>query len=191
MLGDIRPGTDSFVVSQLLPAGSRMFLNANDELWVSDGTAAGTRKIGPGHSLDLEKAVLLNGRLYFTVENGSSTELWSSDGTEAGTKPLRTAAGEPLTSPTDLVAFEGRLWFFAGRKALVHGRDLGRNGGSSGLRCRHLQWRNADARGRTPLLRGLDAADRPRDLGSRSVVGGREFRTLDNIKLLRDHWRPG
>lgn len=117
LLGDIRPGTDSFDVEQLIPAGSRMFLKADDELWVSDGAAAGTRKLGPGRSLELDKAVLLNDRLFFTVTDGnSSPELWVSDGSESGTKPLVAAAGERLEYPTNLVAFEGRLWFMQGGK---------------------------------------------------------------------------
>jgi len=114
VLGDLVPGTDSFLVSQLLPAGSRMFLRANSDLWVSDGTAAGTRKIGPGVAPDLANAVLVNGRLYFAFAQSYPGELWVSDGTEAGTKPLRTAAGEKLESPTHLIAFEGRLWFQQG-----------------------------------------------------------------------------
>jgi hypothetical protein len=34
-----------------------------------------------------------------------------SDGTEAETTLLRSAAGEKLELPTDLVAFGGRVWF--------------------------------------------------------------------------------
>jgi ELWxxDGT repeat protein len=119
MLGDLRPGPDSFVVAQLVPAGPRMFLNANEELWVSDGTAAGTRKVSVRFpNLDLEHAVSLNGRLFFPVFDASHSvdELWVSDGSESGTKRLLTTDGERLTSPKDLVAFEGRLWFLQGGK---------------------------------------------------------------------------
>jgi ELWxxDGT repeat protein len=61
-----------------------------DELWVTDGTTAGTamlKNIHPtanGNPIDI---VVFNDLLFFTANDGTnSSELWVSDGTEAGTQ---------------------------------------------------------------------------------------------------------
>jgi ELWxxDGT repeat protein len=64
------------------PAGGR-------ELWRSDGTAGGTRRLkdvmpGP-YSSDPHSLIDVGGRLFFIADGGSGDELWTSDGTEAGT----------------------------------------------------------------------------------------------------------
>lgn len=87
--------------SELLTVvGNRVFFLADDgvngeALWVSDGTAEGTRRINnpwgggyypPGNLTDV------NGTLFFTLKDGLSTasmELWKSDGTDAGTVMLK------------------------------------------------------------------------------------------------------
>lgn len=82
--------------------GNQVFFWANDgsngeELWVSDGTAAGTVLIkdihpgsassGPGKMMTVFK-----NQVYFDATTpGEGTELWSTDGTSAGTKILRDA----------------------------------------------------------------------------------------------------
>jgi ELWxxDGT repeat protein len=79
---------------RLTAAGGKLFFLAGDddeeELWVSDGTAAGTRAVShfapsdPFEDTNWLKAI--GNRVYFLaddVEHG--VELWRSDGTEAGT----------------------------------------------------------------------------------------------------------
>ncbi|MEL7159939.1 MAG: ELWxxDGT repeat protein, partial [Bacteroidota bacterium] len=59
-----------------------------DELWVTDGTEAGTVMVkdiqpgdGRGNPFDF---IVFNDRLFFTANDGTnSSELWASDGTEA------------------------------------------------------------------------------------------------------------
>ncbi len=63
------------------------------ELWVTDGTAEGTRMmkdIIPGSSgSSPDKLTVLNNKLYFLVNaNGGSKQMWTSDGTDEGTKML-------------------------------------------------------------------------------------------------------
>lgn len=62
-----------------------------DELWVTDGTPAGTSQVidiqagdGNGNPFDI---IVFNDLLYFTANDGiNSSELWRSDGTAAGTE---------------------------------------------------------------------------------------------------------
>jgi ELWxxDGT repeat protein len=64
-------------------------------LWVTDGTLAGTQHLGlfvhedvQSGSLDLWSAVQVGSRLYFIAETGDGAALWTSDGTSAGTYAL-------------------------------------------------------------------------------------------------------
>lgn len=94
LLKDINPSGSSNP-SQMTVVGSTLFFAANDgvhgnELWKSDGTAAGTKmvkNIRPyGKSSDPENLVNVNGTLFFTAIDGvHGRELWKSDGTKAGT----------------------------------------------------------------------------------------------------------
>ena len=115
--GDIFPG-------QLTPAGSRLFFEASDldhgrELWVTDGTPAGThmvRDIRPGFDSSFIRMLgALEGRLFFIANDGvHGDELWRSDGTEAGTvlvKEIRPGP-EGCSFQDSAMAF-GRIFFGA------------------------------------------------------------------------------
>jgi ELWxxDGT repeat protein len=91
------------------------------ELWVSDGTAAGTKilkDINPGSKdANVTRRVLYKGKLYFQANDGvHGSELWVSDGTTAGTHmvvdlvPGSTGSG---TSDGQLVVAGGTLFFVA------------------------------------------------------------------------------
>ena len=87
------PGTETFVIM-----GDYFYFTADDginyqQLWRSDGTAAGTtmvKKIHPSnHSFPYNLTVVSNTLFFRAAGDGSSpdfnNELWKSDGTEAGT----------------------------------------------------------------------------------------------------------
>jgi ELWxxDGT repeat protein len=116
--------------SDFIAAGNRsyailhqvMYFAADDgihgnELWRSDGTAAGTFMV-----MDIEPAIAssspyditaVNGKIYFsatTADNG--TEPWVSDGTEGGTQLLMDIKpGGVSGNPTDFVAFDKDVYF--------------------------------------------------------------------------------
>jgi len=95
--------------------------NPGDYVWVSDGTAAGTRKLMKirditflGDQAASSEAYQLGNSLYFIADDGSTGwELWETDGTVDGTKPaFETCPGTctEIASPViDKVA--GRLVF--------------------------------------------------------------------------------
>lgn len=117
-------------------AGGKLFyagyerIDGNDvsELWVMDGTTAGTKKlkeINPGRDGSQPGGFLAVGDVvYFSaydVAHGS--ELWRSDGTEAGTVLVADLEPGPLGSaPEDLKVVNGKLYFHAAHPST--GREL-------------------------------------------------------------------
>lgn len=117
----------------LRAAGGRVFFVAADEhgqeLWTSDGTAAGTRLVAdlePGAlGSDPRSLTVFQDRLYFTAEVGDSgSELWASDGTPEGTVLVKDIDPRPGRSsePQLLTVHAGRLYFPAADEE--HGREL-------------------------------------------------------------------
>jgi ELWxxDGT repeat protein len=108
--------------------GIRLVFSADDgssgvELWVTDGTTAGTtllKDINPGsdESFPFDFAALGDGRLVFSADDGSNgRELWVTDGTTAGTtllKDINPGPGDSVTGHEGFAALgDGRLVFQA------------------------------------------------------------------------------
>lgn len=127
MLKDIRPGSfgavdNSFFSSGLRKFNGKLFFAADDgthgeELWSSDGTAAGTTMF-----TDLEGGIQpswpdlfteSNGLLYFTAHTFvTGEELFQTDGTTAGTSLVKAITpGDSLGTITELVDVNGTLFF--------------------------------------------------------------------------------
>ncbi|MFN3403215.1 MAG: ELWxxDGT repeat protein [Cytophagaceae bacterium] len=136
LLKDVYPGPTGGLTqfaSFLKDINGTLFFQANDgthglELWVTDGTEAGTRMvkdINPGvdNSMFTNTNLLTNynGKLVFTANNGTNGfELWTSDGTETGTymvADINPGAGNG--SPNFYTPFQNELIF---------GADNGTNG---------------------------------------------------------------
>jgi ELWxxDGT repeat protein len=120
-LGELSPGTASSHPTHPVPVGTRLFFRANDgvhgtDLWVSDGTEAGTTLVKDLHpalgTANIWPMTGLQNRLLFTITTAPDKyELWSSDGGEAGTwylGPINSFSGRPF------VALEGQLYFVRG-----------------------------------------------------------------------------
>jgi len=142
MVADINPGAPSSNASQLVAIGSTTYFTANDgvhgqELWKSDGTAAGTmlvKDINPGsagsagpYSSNLTN---VNGTLFFTASDGvHGDELWTSDGTAAGTTMVADInPGGSGSYAQSLTNANGTL-FFAANDGL-NGRELWKSEGT-------------------------------------------------------------
>ncbi|QSQ26094.1 hypothetical protein JY651_14700 [Pyxidicoccus parkwayensis] len=115
---------------KLLFAASTDMDGMDMELWRSDGTAKGTKRVkdirvGEEGSLPAELTVL-GSHLYFSADDGlRGREVWVSDGTEPGTGILTDLEpGAEGSIPEQLAADQGNLFFSAqtsgrGREAWV------------------------------------------------------------------------
>jgi ELWxxDGT repeat protein len=149
LLKDINPlylnnrSSYSFMGAVAIPGiGQRIFFAADDgvhgwELWVSDGTTAGTRLVrdirpGPEDTIyNGTSSVAHAGALYFVAsDKAHGSELWRSDGTEAGTSIVADIAPgtDSGVSFTNLVEFQGSVFFVADDG--VHGRELWKSDGT-------------------------------------------------------------
>lgn len=108
----------------LTRVGSRVVMAATEaqtgtELWVSDGTTAGTSllmDIDPGvSSSDPNSFTTLGDKVIFIARSASTgTELWVTDGTLAGTHVLKDIyPGTGSSSPTQFAVSGGKLFFSA------------------------------------------------------------------------------
>ena len=98
-------------------AGKLLF-GIDNQVYASDGSAAGTRVIESGRMLDSDPtafATLGNKGLFVTGGPiGSQPELWTTDGTAAGTTFVNEGVTDaPRGSPT-LDLYNGRIYFTAG-----------------------------------------------------------------------------
>ena len=101
------------------------------ELWVTDGTAAGTQRLKVLGGLNVTNLTVIGSRAYFGFDDGThGNELWTSDGTAAGTTLVDDI--KPGTSgsfPAVLTNVNGTLFFQASDG--VNGFELWRSDGTA------------------------------------------------------------
>jgi ELWxxDGT repeat protein len=117
-----------YVPLRFAPAGGRLLFLFKDygsdpELWATDGTPAGTRRLRgfeplPSQPLpDPEDLVSAGGRVFFAASDGvHGRELWESDGTPEGTRMVVDLAPGGYSSipfPSTLAASKNYLFFAA------------------------------------------------------------------------------
>jgi ELWxxDGT repeat protein len=139
LVEDIAPGSDGSYPGPITRVGGRLFFQADEGgfpgLWVSDGTAAGTRFVVRvrGYTPTVLPAAH---RLYFLQQVGtggisSELSLWSSDGTSTGTLKID-AIGQCYKGcwPSLQSVAVGDQLYYAGN--LLHPRTLFRTDGTVG-----------------------------------------------------------
>jgi ELWxxDGT repeat protein len=137
-LKEINP-TGSGVPSRFIEFGGKVYFSANDgingnELWVTDGTEAGTvlfKNINPGGDSSPNGFTIMNGVIYFSANDGvNGDELWKTDGTASGTQLVRNINPAGANAyPSYLVANGTMLFFFANNG--TNGRELWKTDGTA------------------------------------------------------------
>ncbi len=134
LVKDIRSGSSSGPSKFDTINNKLLFLANTDtygpEIWVSDGTAAGTQMLkeinpNPGWGCDLDKFVHYNNKLYFYANDGNGGGLWCTDGTDAGTYLVSNASPNVYY----LTVFNGKMLFY-GNDA-THGFELWTSDGTT------------------------------------------------------------
>jgi ELWxxDGT repeat protein len=134
-------GTNGAFVDKVTDVGGKVFFVANDgvhgaELWVTNGTAAGTlmlKDINPNGGSSANYLTNVGGTLFFSAfdpTNGS--ELWKSNGTPAGTTivaNINPTAGDG-SSPSAFANVNGTLFFAADDG--TNGTELWKSNGTGG-----------------------------------------------------------
>jgi ELWxxDGT repeat protein len=123
-IDDLRGSPVPSAAGNLTPLGRRLLLSAEDrshgnELWISDGTAAGTALVAdlcPGTCSSRPTRFLPMGSfaLFVTASDDQGAGLWRTDGTAAGTLRLATFPGNPDlggAGPREPVLLSGRAYF--------------------------------------------------------------------------------
>lgn len=80
-----------------------------DNLWLTDGTAAGTMPVTTFTSAEIDHLTRVNDMLYFSLRHGNSQTaegLWKSDGTPQGTTHVR-----EFVAISDMINNDGVLYF--------------------------------------------------------------------------------
>ena len=116
---DIYPGATGSNPGPFVPMGNRVYFQATDptnggELWVTDGTPAGTRlvkDIYPGAASSAPTLLKSTGNyLYFRANDGTGYALWRTDGTDAGTNKVFGAFTPAGAGLFQTAAFGNRLF---------------------------------------------------------------------------------
>ncbi|HEV8239308.1 MAG TPA: hypothetical protein VGS57_08080 [Thermoanaerobaculia bacterium] len=95
----------------LVAASQRLFFLGRNQLWTSDGTAAGTRALTRFTAGSGARTLLaaVGGRAWFVAADDAGEELWSSDGSEAGTRRA-TDLPDPQPFRGGLLAADRLAW---------------------------------------------------------------------------------
>jgi ELWxxDGT repeat protein len=139
LVADIAPGGQASEIVSLIAMGDRLYFSAyagleagvGQELWISDGTTAGTHivvDLRPGfNSSNPVELTVVGNAFYFLARQPSPAIhlLHKSDGTAAGTTVVTMSDG---TIVSELTAFNGQLFFTMGRDG--HGEELWRTDGT-------------------------------------------------------------
>lgn len=98
LLKDINPGNNSGIKTSFSEASviinNTLYFIASDgisngEIWKTDGTADGTKKVTNFLNSNISKLTLIGENFYFLIKNTDSLQVWISDGTESGTEIVK------------------------------------------------------------------------------------------------------
>jgi ELWxxDGT repeat protein len=208
--GDLngRYGFGDFLNVRMTDAGGKLLfiVESSDgvlELWVTDGTPAGTHAVGDaarGFYTPPRFLATGNGQVLFAAENGSGLEPWVTDGTNAGTHPVAdlnpgTGASilyyNPGPSGKDAVAAPWGGFVFVADDG-VHGPEIWKTDGTAGGTS-PLKDITPGSSGSSPF--GLTAVNGRVVFAATDPVHGTEIWATDGTPagtlLLQDVWPGG
>ncbi len=133
ILKDISPGTGSSLPNFRTLFKNKVYFVASNgttlngsEVWVTDGTTAGTvmlKDINPGAANGAPNSFTpmnANTMIFSATTANEGAELWKTDGTEAGTVLVKDITlGSSTSVPASFIAYKGKVYFRATLNATV------------------------------------------------------------------------
>lgn len=97
---------------------NKMYLSVNNELWVTDGTDAGThivKDIYPSGNANPQNFIVYHNHIYFTAKDDThGEELWVTDGTAIGTQMVKDVVpGSGSSQSRSITIYNDLLYFLA------------------------------------------------------------------------------
>ena len=135
MLKDTRPGQYSGYFKKPITMGGKVYFLAETSgylynLWVTDGTPAGTKRFLQSPMSDWNPVVVCGNRLFFgAMDPLHGLEPWISDGTTAGTKILKDIRPGPMGGGFGNACILGNTVFFGANDG-IHGNELWKTDGT-------------------------------------------------------------
>lgn len=141
LVTQINWGTDHADIGEITAVGNMIYFHATDgysgtELWISDGTATGTRLVRDiswgQESSQISNLLNINGVLYFTVRNPLTfgATLWRSNASLSDVYPIKDfSATSCCASPHELTSVGNTLFFVSADG--MSSPDLWRSDGTS------------------------------------------------------------
>ncbi len=180
LVADVARGAAGSFPREVTPFGSVAIFSANDEngddeLWRTDGTAAGTFRVADIHPTDSSfpsDLTVAGGIFFFVADDGvTGQELWKTDGTAAGTVQVKDIRpGPDGSSAAGLVAVGDLLLFRA-------------DDGESGFEL----WRSDGTAAGTVLVEDIQ----PGQFGSLSFGGVEQIVAGDTLFFFADDGTNG
>lgn len=138
LVADLPDSMWGSVPKDFVDMGGTMLFNATStgltpdtELWISDGTEAGTEVLHDVRPEGDHYVLTPDGRLFFGARHSSHSgrELWVTDGTEGGTRLVADINPADSSTPEEFSYFDGLVYFRADDG--VHGTQLWVTDGTS------------------------------------------------------------
>jgi len=131
LIKDIDPGTANSSISNLTTIGTKVYFEADNDLWETDGTETGTIKVNTANSVSsVSNFHEWNGNLFFEGDDGTNDDqLYVLNPTADTLTNISTISGNNH-DPADFVEYNGYL-YYSGQDAADNDNHLFRTDGAT------------------------------------------------------------
>lgn len=112
---DIATGTGNSGISNFTSTATKLYFEAQGDLWETDGTTAGTQQVPAAATLGMNgvnNLFAFNNEILFEGDNGAGDQLWSLDTTTGVITQLSNNSGSNSNhDPSDYVIYGGEVYY--------------------------------------------------------------------------------
>mgnify|MGYP000465426373 CR=1 FL=1 len=113
LIKDINVGTGSSSISALTTLSNKVYFEANDNLWETDGTESGTKLVTVANSIEKPTSLFAwNNSLYFEGDDGTGDQLWVFNPIANTVTKLSAISGTNTNhDPSNFTVFDSYLYY--------------------------------------------------------------------------------